>query len=72
MVLADTVSVWPSIPGRWISIRWKVKEGRREGSPERKKSGEGVLELDGGEPPVVGDGDGVADVMQERTASSKV
>jgi hypothetical protein len=58
--------------GHQIWIEGTEKKGRREGSPVRKKSGEGVLELDDGEPPVVSDGDGVADVMQKRTVSSKV
>jgi hypothetical protein len=66
MVLADTVSVWPSIPGM----------ERKEGE-ERKLTGEGIpvraaLVLIDGDPPVVGDGDGDEDDVQKATASSKV
>jgi hypothetical protein len=43
----------------------KSGEAHRRG----RKSGEGVLELDDGESPMVGDGDGVADATQKRTAS---
>jgi hypothetical protein len=47
-------------------------EKKKSGEAHRRgrKSGEGVLELVDGEYPVVGDGDGVADAMQKRTASS--
>jgi hypothetical protein len=47
----------------------KGEEGRS--SPAGRKSGEAVLELNSGEVPASGDGDGVADEVRTMTAVSK-
>jgi hypothetical protein len=45
------------------------KRRGRWSSPARKKSGEGVLELDDGDPPVVGDGDVDEEDVQTATVT---
>jgi hypothetical protein len=72
MVLANTILIWPFNLGRWMQIERTEKKKSGEAHWRGRKSGEGILELDDGESPVVGDGDGVADVMQKRMASSNL
>jgi hypothetical protein len=48
------------------------KKGRERWLTDETKSGEGVQKVDVGEALAVGDGDGVADVKQKRTESSRV
>jgi hypothetical protein len=63
MVLADTVSVWPSIPGRWISIKGTENEEGKclTGGDELRRSAH-WWSMDG-------DGEGDADETRAMTAN---